>query len=58
MAGSGVWEEEERTGVCWLPPAYRPMTPLYNFNIVILRDSVRLVTGTGRLVVLELKDWL
>jgi len=52
----GGGRDEQR--VCWLPPAYRPMVLEYNLNIVILQDSVRLVTDTGRLVVLDLMDWL
>jgi len=43
--------------VCWLPPAYRPVQPTLNKNIVILRDGIRLVSDSGRLVFIDLKTW-
>jgi hypothetical protein len=43
--------------VCWLPPAFRSASPVLNKNIVTLRDSIRLVTDSGRIVVLDLKKW-
>jgi hypothetical protein len=53
LVGGG--KDDQR--VCWLPPAYRPIMPTLNKNFVTLRDSVRLVTDSGRLVVLDLKEW-
>jgi len=43
--------------VCWLPPAYRPTFPMFGVNIATLWDSIRLVTDSGRPVILDLKKW-
>jgi len=43
--------------VCWLPPAYRPALPTFGVNIATLWDSIRLVTDSGRPVILDLKKW-
>jgi hypothetical protein len=44
--------------VCWLPLTYRPVEPTFNKNIIILRDRIRLVTDSGRLVLLDCRKWL
>jgi len=43
--------------VCWLPPACRPLYPDFNTNIIISWEIIVLVTDSGRLVVLILKEW-
>jgi WD40 repeat protein len=43
--------------VCWLPPAYRPAKPQFKWNFASLRDTVVLITDSGRLVVLKIRDW-
>jgi len=53
LVGGGKGERR----VCWLPPAYRPAFPTFDINIATLSDSIRLVTDSGRLVVLDLKKW-
>jgi len=54
FVGSGIGERR----VCWLPPAYRPVLPTFNKNIVISRYKIMLVTGSGRSMSLDLKRWL
>jgi len=53
LVGGGKGERR----VCWLPPAYRPTFPTFNVSIATLWDSIRLVTDSGRPVVLDLKKW-
>jgi len=43
--------------VCWLPPAYRPVKPIFHKNLAIARDTMMLVTDSGRAVVLNFGKW-
>jgi len=48
--------DEQR--VCWLPPAYRPLRPIVDKNIVVMRNIVRILADSGRVVVLEYREQL
>jgi len=48
----GGREDERR--ICWIPPAFRPVQPMFETNIATFRDSVWMVGDSRRFVVL---DW-
>ena len=55
-----IWLIRGGTGerrVCWLLPTYRPVLP-WPHIFATLQDSVRLVTDSQRLVVIDLKEWI
>ena len=42
--------------VCWLPLAYRPLWPTVGEDVIIVRDIIRLLVDSGRVVVIECRE--
>jgi len=53
-----IWRVRAGKGerrVCWLPLVYRPLHPVVDTNIVISKETVALLTDSGRAVVLDFR---